>query len=111
MPKLFSDFLDLKSVYNELEAVKHKAYEIGIQLGVPNNKMLVFEKEGHLLLAAVDYWLCGNVPSVPITWESVVAALESEQVGELECAETIRKKHCCQQEKSGDKHQIDNNRG
>ena len=108
----FSGSLDLKTVCNELEVVKHKEYEIGIQLGVPNSKMLVFKKEGGLLLAAVGYWLSGNIPSVPITWESLVTALKSEQVGESGCAETICKKYCCQQEKSGDiKNQLDMNQG
>ena len=92
----------MKTVCNELEEVKHKAYEIGIQLGVPNSKMLIFEKEGRLLLKAIDYWLCGNVSNVPITWGSVVAALESNQVGERGCAEAISSKYCCKQEESKD---------
>ena len=79
---------------NELGEVSHKAYKIGIQLGIPRNKMMEFQQEGDLLSAAVDYWLSGSVPDVPVTWESVVEALESKFVGEPGCASTIRTKYC-----------------
>lgn len=86
----------LKTVCNELEKVKHKAYEIGIQLGIPDSKLKQFEKEGRLLSDVVNYWLCRNVLETPITWNSVVAALKSEQVGEQGLAETLLKKYCTQ---------------
>ena len=79
---------------NELGTVRHKAYDIGIQLGVPRSKMMEFKQQGDLLSAAVDYWLSGNVPDVPITWESIVEALESDYVGEPGCASKIRTKYC-----------------
>ena len=88
----------MKTVCNELEDVKHKAYEIGIQLGIPHSKMVVFEKEGRPLSSGIDYWLCGNVPNAPITWEYVVTALESKQVGEMGCAKLIKQKYCYQYE-------------
>ena len=92
----------MRTVYNELEDVKHKAYEIGIQLGIPHSKMVVFKQEGDILSAAVDFWLRGNVQDsyVPVTWGSIVAALESKPVGETGLAKTIREKHCCQQEEA-----------
>ena len=61
-----------------------------------------FKQEGDILSAAVDYWLSGNVPDVPITWESVVEALESDYVGEPGCATKIRTKYC-QHENSNEK--------
>ena len=98
----YSGSLYLKTVCNELEDVKHKAYEIGIQLGIPHSKMLVFKQDGNILSAAIDYWLCGNVPDadIPITWGSIVAALESKQVGEIGLAKVISTRYCCKQEKS-----------
>ena len=100
----FSDSLKLRTVCNELEGVKLKAYEIGIQLGIPHNKMLEFEKEGNILPASINFWLCGNVPDadIPITWGSIVAALESKQVGEIGLARVIKAKYCCQQEEAQD---------
>ena len=91
----------LKSVCNELGAVRHKAYDIGIQLGVPRNKIEEFKQQGDILPAAVDYWLSGNVPDVPITWESVVEALESDYVGEPGCASKIRAKYFNAPDKKG----------
>ena len=76
--------------------VKHKAFEIGIQLGIPRGKMLQFKQEGDVLSAAIDYWLCGNVEDVPITWKSIVEVLQSGYIGEPKCAEAIQKKYCTQ---------------
>ena len=56
--------------------------------------MTKFKQKGNILPAAVDYWICENVPDVPITWESVVEALESKLVGEPGCATKIRAKYC-----------------
>ena len=39
----------------------------------------------------LDYWLNGNT-EVPITWESVVAALESPSIKEPELATMLREK-------------------
>ena len=99
---LFSDSLNLRTVCNELGKVQHKAYEIGIQLGIPHSKLMEFEKSNRLLPTAVDYWLSGNVPDVPITWASVVAALKSEQVGETGRAMIISTKYCCQHNEPND---------
>ena len=57
--------------------------------------MLLF-KEEDCLSAAIDYWLCGNVPDVPVCWGSVVTALESKQVGEAGLAKIIRVKYSVQ---------------
>ena len=74
--------------------MKHKAYEVGVQLGLPHSKLLQFKQEGNPLASAVDYWLRGNVPDVPVCWGALVAALESRQVGETGLAKTLREKYC-----------------
>ncbi len=89
----------MRSICNALARIKIKWYEIGIQLGIPRNKLLEFKKEDDPLSAVVDYCLRGNVESVdPISWKSIVAALKSEYVGEPGLAEQISKKHCQQED-------------
>ena len=94
--------LTFRTVCNELEDVKHKAYEIGVQLGISHGKLMQFKQDGNVLPAAVDHWLSGNVPDTPITWRSVVAVLESKQVGEMGLARVISEKYCCKKEDSKD---------
>ena len=89
-----SDSLTLRTVCNELGEVEHKAYKIGIQLGIPRGKMVQFKQEGDILSAAVDYWLSRNISDVPITWESLVEILKSDYVGEVGCAKKIMGKYC-----------------
>ena len=98
---LYVATLNLRTVCNELGEVKHKAYEIGNQLGIPLHKMKEFKQEGNLLSSSVDYWLNGNVPDVPVTWKSIVTALETDFVGELGCALKISTKYCRCQEPKG----------
>lgn len=74
----------------------YKAHEIGIQLGIPYNKLMKFKQDGNLFLTALDYWLNENIPNTPVSWVSLVSALESEQVGERKLAEDIRRKYCTQ---------------
>ena len=83
----------LKIILNELATVKHKWREICIQLGSDNSKLHEFSKMNHdnPLIEGVDYWLKDNT-NVPITWRSVVAALESPCVGEPGLAKTLREK-------------------
>ncbi len=86
----------MRSICNALASIKIKWYELGIQLGIPRNKLLEFKKEDDPLSAVVDYWLRGNVTESvdPISWKSIVAALKSEYVGEPGLAEQISKKYC-----------------
>ena len=63
-----------------------------------------FEKGDDPLSAVVDYWLNGNVADpIPISWKSIVKALNSKAVGETALAEEINKKYCqhevCKREK------------
>ena len=79
--------------------MKHKWFEIGIQLGVPRNILKQFKSEDDPLSASVDYWLKGNVveSAVPISYQSLVTALKSKHVGEPALAEETSKKYCQQQ--------------
>ena len=88
-----SAHLDLRTVCDELGEVKYLWFEIGVQLGVPRYKLKEFRKEDDPLAATVDYWLCGNVEGVQVSWESVVAALNSTHVGETGLANRINRKY------------------
>ena len=94
----------MKTLCNELEEIKHKAFDIGIQLGIPRRKLKEFKEEGNFLSGALDFWLSGNVPDVPLTWNSIVAALESESINEGGCAKKILKKYCCDKDVKGNDH-------
>ena len=59
---------------------------------MPRNNLMKFKQEDDLLSGSLDFWLSGNT-DVPVTWESVVAALESNFVKETGRAEKIRKKY------------------
>ena len=80
--------------------MKYKWFEIGIQLGVPHHKLMEFRKEEDSLSAAIDYCLRGNVEGAPLSWASVVKALQSSHVGETGLAKRIKNKYC--QNEGGD---------
>ena len=94
--------LSLRTVCNELGGVKHKAFEIGVQLGVAHGKLMEWKKKDNLLSTVVDHWLNGNSPDVPCSWKSLVEVLECEYVGEPGCAKRIHAKYCCNQEQPED---------
>ena len=86
---------DLKTICNVLGKVKTKWFEIGIQLGIPRSKLLEFEGVRDPLSAVLDYFLQGNVTdSAPISWQSVVAALRSDYVGEPGLADEVNQQYC-----------------
>ena len=87
--------LNLRVICEELGSVSHKAIAIGIQLGISLGTLKKF-KEEDVLPEAVDYWLKGNAKDkgVPISWHSVVRALDNAQVDEAGLAEKICKKYC-----------------
>ena len=78
----------------ELGKVAHKWFKIGVQLGIPLHKLKEFEKEVDPLSVIIDYWLNGNGEGVPVSWRSVVAALESSYVDETGLAHRISEKYC-----------------
>ena len=83
---------------NELGDVTHKWLKIGIQLGIPYNKLKQFVEEIDPLAAAVDYWLNGNAKESadPVAWKSIVSALESKYVREPALAREVSMKYCQQ---------------
>ena len=78
----------------ELGEVAHKWFKIGVQLSISRGKLKEFENEADPLSAVIDYWMNGNVEEVPVSWRSVVAALESSHVGETGLANSISRKYC-----------------
>ena len=71
--------------------MKHKWHKICIQLGISNSKFHEFKENGDPFIEGLDYWLKGNTDA-PITWGSVVAAVESPSVEEPGLAKTLREK-------------------
>ena len=71
--------------------MKHKWRKICIQLDIPNSKLHQYEKDGDSITNGLDYWLNGNT-DVPVTWESVVAALDAPDVDEPGLAKILREK-------------------
>ena len=90
----------MRRVCNEIGGISHKWFKIGVQLDIPHHTLKKFEKEDEPLPAAIDYWLKGNVDSsdVPVSWQSIVDALDSPYVQEPGLAEKIRKKYCTQED-------------
>ena len=82
--------------------MKHKWKDICIQLGISNSKLHEFKmslSHDDPLTEGIDYWLKSNT-DVPITWESVVAALESYSVDERGLAEALKKKYAVDKQTS-----------
>ena len=92
--------LDLKTVYNELATLRYKSFKIGMQLGIAYHKLKEFEKETDPLSAIINHWLSGN--GSPLSWWSIVTALQSSAVGESGLAGEIEEKYCS---KSPTKHE------
>ena len=67
-------------------------------MGIPLHKLKEFEEEDDPLAAAIDYWLRGNVESVPVNWKSIVDALKSGHVDESGLAKRIASKYCSDHE-------------
>ena len=89
----------MKTVRSELASVNCKRIEIGVQLGISRNTLKKLDSETDPLSAIIDYWLKGNAKdSVPRTWQSIVAVLESSHVDEYGLAKKIREKYCCCEE-------------
>ena len=76
----------------ELKDVAYMWFKIGIQLGIPHGKLKEFEKEVDPLSTMIDFWLRGNVEEVPVSWRSIVTALDN--VSEIGLAGRISKKYC-----------------
>ena len=80
---------------NRLTPVKHKWYEIGIQLGMSNEELNVLQQKSgdHEFHEMLEIWLRGGA-GVPTTWLSVVEALKSPDVGKPELGLELQRCHC-----------------
>ena len=90
---------DVRSICNELGIVKFKWFEIGIQIGIPRNKLMEFQKEDDPMAAGVDYWMNGNVENASLSWRSIAKALRHRRVKESMLAQQIEDKYCQQEDK------------
>ena len=92
----------LKTVVEELNKVSCKTYAIGIQLGIPFDKLQSFKMlpSDEIFPAIVNYWLEDNT-DVEVTWNSIVAVLKSDSVDEVGHANRIHKKFCQSEENLG----------
>ena len=72
----------------------HIYHNFGIQLGVPEHKIKEFEKEHsetyRRFSAVILYWLNN---SEAVSWDCLIAALESPSVNQKKLASELRKKH------------------
>ena len=94
MISYFPALLDLKTVCDELGSVEHKSHKIGVMLGIPQHKLLKFQKGDNPLPAIADFWLHGNVEEAEVSWKSIATALASGFVGEPALAKKISQKYC-----------------
>ena len=85
----------LRAVIAELNEVAHKAHAIGIQLGIlmPKLKQFKMLPTDEIFPEIVNYWLEDNTV-VEVSWNSIVAVLESKSVDEGGLANRIKKKFC-----------------
>lgn len=90
--------LTLATICDELGEVIYKWKKIGVQLRIPHHKLMEFKNREDPLIDLVNYWLKGNVEGVPVTWMSLVGALNSRFVRETGLANRIKKKYCQQEE-------------
>ena len=79
-----------------------KSHAIGIQLGVPFNKLKSFKMlpNDENFSSIIDYWLEGNT-DVEVTWNSIVTVLKSDSVDEVRLANRIHQKFCQPDESLG----------
>ena len=87
--------LTLQNLSNELATVVSKYFPIGIQLGVPDHQIKVFESSynsdaSRCFSEVISYWL-KNVKAV--SWDSIVTALESQSVNEKTLASELSEKY------------------
>lgn len=86
----------MKTVCEALGDVQTKWFKIGISLGISRNKLDEFKNDADPLSAVIDYLLRGNT-KVPVSWESIVTALNSKHVGEPGLGKKIQEDYCQQE--------------
>lgn len=87
--------LNLRNVNHELAYVRGKWYDIGVQLDLSVAKLHEIEIDYHFMhrrfAEVINFWLKGNT-LIPVTWESLIDALESPPVNERGLAKKLREK-------------------
>ena len=84
------ELLGLKDV---LSSISHRWYEFGNALGIERRVLDGFKHVEAPMSAVVEFWWNGNVgDGRPVTWQSVVEALE--RIDEHALAKEIFEKHC-----------------
>ena len=85
----------MKNVIDELACVRGKWYDIGVQLDLSDTELHEIEANYHFtnrqFSAVINFWLRGNT-LIPMTWESLIKALESPPVNERGLAKKLREK-------------------
>ena len=77
-----------------LHGVSHRWYEFGVALGIERRVLDGYKLDCAPMSAVIEFWWKGNAEGGrPVTWQSVVTALE--RINEHALAETIRKNHHC----------------
>ena len=85
--------LDVRALMNELIAIAHKWFNIGIQLRIDYHILKGFEQQykdnpSRCLLEMLHYWLNGNGKSC-VKWETIIEALRSPLVSESGIADKL----------------------
>ena len=87
---------DLHALMEELNDVRAKWYNIGVQLGVSVGTLDAIEKQysdpSDCLRKTITTWLQTRVP--PPTWTNIVQALRSSVVDEARLAADLEQKYC-----------------
>ena len=81
----------------EIFSVRHKWYDIGVELNIPYHTLNVIEKDhpnncADCLRKMLEHWLTRTTPAP--SWSGLVEALSSEPVGEQRLASQIQSKYC-----------------
>lgn len=83
-------------ICNALARVSERWFQIGIQLGIPREKLDSFKNEVDPMSAVINYWLNGNVIGSEISWRTIAGVLRAPAVGEIGLATELRERYCQQ---------------
>ena len=91
---IFDLELKLSDLLNELSSVVNKYDSIGVQLQISTETLKKIEKEhtetNRRFIEVLSHW---RKNSDTVTWDTVIAALESPFVDEKKLAKTLREKY------------------